>query len=180
VRAVARAAVVLAAAVLAGLPAAAASAQPAIAVTLAAQQVSVGVGDRVTVQARISFGGTDPSDRLIAHLSIVTLDPAVYVDLEDWTTSPTRQLGALPPGGSTSATWDIQAVNAGRFDVYVVVLPALHGPADQGQTVSEPELVEVAGRRTLNVGGVLPVTVAVPVLLALAALAARVRRRRAG
>jgi hypothetical protein len=166
---------------LVAVPAVPARAQPAdgLSVMLAQRQASVAVGARVTVTARIDNRATGPSAGLVAHLSVVTLDPAVYVDLEDWTTSPTRPLAPLPPRGSTTATWEIQAVNAGRFSVYVAVLPngAAAGP---GQALSEPELVAVAGRRAVNAGGVLPVAVAAPVLLGLVALGALVRRRRAG
>jgi hypothetical protein len=157
------------------LPAGPAAAQPqdGLSVTLASPRASVGVGDRITVSARVDNQATAPRDGLVAHLSVVTLDPKVYVDLEDWTASPTKQLATLPPGASASATWEIQAVNAGRFNVYVVVL-------GRGHAVSAPQLVEVAGHRRLSSAGVLPVTVVVPLLLGLAAFGARRLRRRPG
>jgi hypothetical protein len=154
------------------LPAGPAAAQPGLSVTLSAERVSASVGDRITVRARVDNRGTVPSEALVAHLSVVTLDPKVYVDLEDWTASPTQQVVALPPGGSATASWEIQAVNAGRFDVYVVALGKEH-------VVSQPTLVEVAGKRKISAGGVLPVTVVVPVLLGLAAFGVRMLRRRA-
>jgi hypothetical protein len=145
-------------------------------VTLEQDQTSVGVGDRLTVRARVVNSGAQPTDRLVAHLNVATLDSSVYVDLEDWTSSPTQELDPVPPGGSTSATWEIQAVNVGRFDVYVVVLPT--GAAPDALVASPPQLVRVAGRQALSAGGALPVAVAVPVLLGLAALGVRLRRGR--
>jgi hypothetical protein len=103
----------------------------------------------------------------------------VYVDLEDWTAGPTQELGPVPPDGSTSVAWEIQAVNVGRFAVYAVVLPNGAVWAGQGPLVSSaPDLVEVARRRTLSAAGALPVAIAEPVLLGLVTVAVRLRLRR--
>jgi hypothetical protein len=155
----------------------ASNAAPAgVEVSLERYDASVGVGDRITVRARVVNTGTEPTDRLVAHLNVATLDPEVYVDLEDWTSGPTLSLDPVPPGGSATATWEIQAVNVGRFNVYVVVLPV--GSSAGPLVASPPQLVQVAGRRTLSPGGALPVTVIMPVLLGLAALGVRLRLRR--
>jgi len=166
------------AAVALGLAAAPASAASDVEVTLDQTHASVGVGDRVTVTARIANTGTQRTDPLIAHLNVATLDQSIYVDLEDWTASPTKELAPLSPGAGTTASFEIQAVNVGRFDVYVVVAPN-GASAGRGPLVaSTPELIQVAGRRTVSPGGVLPVVVVAPVLLGLAASAARFRLRR--
>jgi hypothetical protein len=165
-------------AALTGLAAAPAAAAPGVEVTLDQTRASVGVGDRITVQARVVNSGTRPTDPLIAHLNVANLDQSVYVDLEDWTGSPTQELAPLSPGAGTTAKFEIQAVNVGRFDVYVVVAPT-GASAGRGPLVaSTPELVQVARRRTVSPGGVLPVVVVAPVLLGLAAAAARLRLRR--
>jgi hypothetical protein len=151
---------------------------PGLEVTLDQTQAAVGVGDRITVTARVVNSGGQRTDPLIAHLNVATLDQSVYVDLEDWTASPTQELAPLAPGAGTTASFEVQAVNAGRFDVYVVVAPN-GASAGRGPLVaSTPELVHVAGRRTVSPGGVLPVVVAAPVLLGMAAAAARFRLRR--
>jgi hypothetical protein len=139
------------------------------------------LGDRFTFRSRIANSGAASSDRLLAHLNVVSLTSDVYVDPEDWSSSRTREVPPLGPGGSTSLSWHLQAVNAGSFSVYVVLLP--NGAASAGTgplVVSPPVHVSVAGRRTLTAGGALPVVVAVPVLLGLLAAAARRRVRRAG
>jgi hypothetical protein len=167
-------------AALAAAPAAAApaGAAPRVEVTLDRTQASVGVGGRITVQARVVNSGTVRTDRLIAHLNVATLDQSVYVDLEDWTGSPTQELAPLEPGADTTATFEIQAVNVGRFDVYVVVAPS-GASAGRGPLVaSTPELVQVAARRTVTPGGVLPVAITAPVLLGLASAGLRLRRWR--
>ncbi|GAB3849606.1 hypothetical protein GCM10027610_073020 [Dactylosporangium cerinum] len=162
---------------LAWMPATPAAAQLAgLRVTLEQDRAAVDVGDRLTVRARVVNAGAQPTDRLVAHLNVATLDSGVYVDLEDWTASPTQELDPLPPGASISAAWEIQAVNVGSFDVYVVVLPK--GDTPDALVASPPQLVRVAGRQTLSAGGALPVAVTVPLLLGLVVLGARLRLRR--
>ena len=152
-----------------------------VAVTIDQGRHSTVIGNRFTFVSRIANPGGAPTDELIAHLNVASLTTDVYVDPEDWSSERTVELPRLRPGGTRSLSWDLQAVNAGRFAVYVVVLPK--DPAAAGKTplvVSPPMQVDVAGRRTLNVGGALPVVVATPVLLGLLAVNARRRVRRTG
>jgi hypothetical protein len=149
-----------------------------IEVTVDQSRMTTVIGDRITIRAQVTNSGTTPSDPLIAHLNVASLT-GIYVDLEDWTAAPTRHVGPLNAHATAAVSWDIQAVNAGRFDVYVVVLP--NGTTSSGMgplLASAPVEVTVAGKRTLNAGGSLPVVIAVPVLLGSALLATRLRLRR--
>ena len=153
----------------------------AVSVELSETAATAGPGEKVSFESTVRNTGDRPLPELIAHLNILSSDPDVYVDPEDWSSERTVELPRLRPGGTRSLSWDLQAVNAGRFAVYVVVLPK--DPAAAGKTplvVSPPMQVDVAGRRTLNVGGALPVVVATPVLLGLLAVNARRRVRRTG
>jgi hypothetical protein len=167
-------------AVLAIIPIAPATAQTtnSLEVTVDQPRLTAVIGDRITIRAHVTNAGSTASDPLIAHLNVASLT-GTYVDLEDWTAAPTQQVNPLDAHATTELSWDIQAVNAGRFDVYVVVLP--NGPTSSGTgpaVASSPTEVTVAGKRTLNAGGSLPVVIAVPLLLGGAALAARLRLRR--
>jgi hypothetical protein len=162
------------------IPIAATAAAP-VEVTFDRASQATTLGDRFTVRARIANVGTATTDPLIADLNVTSVTTAVYVDLEDWSASRTHELPPLKPGASTALTFELQAVNAGRFNVYVVVLP--NGASSQGTgplAVSPPVHLTVAGRKTLSAGGALPVAVAVPVLLGLALAVARIRVRRTG
>jgi hypothetical protein len=173
--------------------AAAASAKPATAssslallapemveVTFDPSRVATTLGDRFTLLSRIVNTGAAPTDRLIAHLNVASLTGDVYVDPEDWSSSRSRDVATLEPGSSRSVSWDIQAVNAGSFDVYVVLLPNGAKSAGAGPlVVSPPVHVRVAGRQTLTAGGALPVVIVIPVLIGLAAATAWYRRRAA-
>jgi hypothetical protein len=149
-------------------------------VTVDQSRVGTVIGDTFTIHTRVSNTGASATDPLLAHLNVVSLTSDVYVDPEDWSSSRTQELTSLAPGASTQLSWEIQAVNAGSFDVYVVVLPDGTASAGSGPlVVSPPVHAEVAARRTLNAEGSLPIVVAVPVLLGLVTATIRLRLRRA-
>ncbi|MFI5894599.1 hypothetical protein ACIA5D_31310 [Actinoplanes sp. NPDC051513] len=147
-----------------------AAAQPPEPLTFDRSTVSVGIGDRFTLTSRHpADAGPGP---LIAHLNVVSLTPDVYVDPEDWSSERTQPVPATPG----LLEWTIQAVNAGTFDIYIVLVPTAPAAATQPLTVSVPVRVTVANRRTINAAGALPVIIAVPA--AIAVLAGLLRRRR--
>jgi hypothetical protein len=151
-----------------------------VTIVLDQNRIEAVVGERLTVRSRIVNTGHLPTDPLVAHLNVASLD-GVYVDLEDWSADVTQAVVPVPPGRSTSVSWQVQAVNTGRFDLYVVLMPNGDSSAGTGPLVaSQPAYVAVAGRRTLTAAGSLPVAVAVPVLLGLAAAVVRLRVLRPG
>ena len=159
-----------------GLPISAAYAAPgeAARVTFEQSRLAGAVGDKFTLDSTVSNPGQEETGPLLAHLNVVSLTSAVYVDPEDWSSDRTVELDPLEPEDSEPVEWDVQAVNAGTFAIYVVLLPDGAGPL----AVSPPVHLKVAGRRTLNAGGALPVAVVIPVLLGLAAAAVRFRQWR--
>ena len=165
------AAVVVVAAVLAAAqPALAATAPPRI--TLDRGPVAVRLGTTFAFSSTLSAGAA-ATGPLVAHLNVVSLDPATYVDPEDWSTHRTRYLGAVAAGDSASVRWSVKAVSSGPIAIYVTAVPADgSGPI----AVGPPLHVQVAERRTLNSGGVVPLALAVPAVLVAVAV---VTRRRA-
>jgi len=140
-------------------------------------RISARLGEKLAFRSTITNHGRTAARGLIAHLNILSLRDGVYVDPEDWSTSRTRYLGAIAPGGSTTVTWRLRAVNAGTFGVYVAVLPR---SGEARPPVTAPTIrLAVAARRSLNSGGVVPLALGVPGFLALLALGLR-RRRRSG
>jgi hypothetical protein len=146
----------------------------AVAVKLDRGEVATKIGRHFTFVSTI----TNPSDRaasgLVAHLNVLSDDPGVYVDPEDWSSQRTRYLPPIGAQQQLRLTWDIQAVNSGNLAIFVAALPR-HGPG--AISVSPPLRVTVAQRRTLNSGGVLPLVLGIPGLVGLLTLG--VRRRRA-
>jgi hypothetical protein len=155
----------------------AAAAPSTVDIVVRPARIEAVLGDTVTVTSTVANHGPAASGPLIAHLDVVSLRNDVYVDPEDWSSERSVDVEPLPPGASTVLSWPVRTVDAGEFAVYVVLLPAGR-PGPDRVTPSGPVHLAVAGRRTLDAGGTLPVVVGVPAVLALAAFADRLRRRR--
>jgi hypothetical protein len=133
------------------------------------------IGGRFTFATTIQNDSDQRVRDLVAHLNVLSSDPGTYVDPEDWSSHRTRYLTALAPHESRKVSWTVTAVNSGTITIYVAVLPR-HGA---GQVVvTQPLRVEIAKRRTLNSGGVLPLALGIPGLLGVSAVAVRARRPR--
>jgi hypothetical protein len=137
--------------------------------------LSTGIGKKFTFTTTVRNEGEQALSGVVAHLNVLSSDPGVYVDPEDWSSQRTRYLAPIPAQGATKISWTVTAVNSGSITIFVAVLPR-HGSGSIA--VSEPLRVDIAKRRTLNSGGVLPLALGLPALLGLSALGTRVRRRR--
>jgi uncharacterized membrane protein len=167
--------------VLAALPAPALAAEPlSVKVGADPAQVSTVLGDRFKITTEITNTGAQPSGEILAHLNVASIEGSVYVDPEDWSSNRSQQI-SLQPGESQKLSWEIQAVNAGHFAAYVVVVPYGSKVAGDEDLVISPLVnVDVASRSTLTAGGALPVVVMVPLLLGLATAGIFFRARRRG
>ena len=148
-----------------------------LSVTVDRTSISTALGRKFVFHSTITNQGQRPAHGLIAHLNVLSLRNGVYIDPEDWSSHRTRYLAPIRAHGSMTLTWKLQAVNAGSIGVYVAVLPqsGASRPPITGPTVH----VSIAERRTLNSGGVLPLALGIPILLAALALGVRARRRAA-
>jgi len=146
-----------------------------IAVTVDRTAISTSLGHKFSVRSRITNNGGSAASSLVAHLNVLSLRPDVYLDPEDWSSHRTRYLPTIPAGGSVVITWRMQAVNAGSIAVFVAVLPQNGEPRPPatGPTVH----VSIARRTTLNSGGILPLALGIPALLAAVSFGLRRRRR---
>ena len=172
-------AMLVAALLLVGAPALAVP--PPVDVLAQPPRVVTTLGDEFSLETVVRNPADAATGPLLAHLNIASVDGASYVDPEDWSSERSQEL-SLRPGESRTLSWDIQAVNSGRFAVYVVVLPTASSPAGGPVTpslaVSPMVTVEVATRSTLNAGGALKVILTMPVLLGITAILTRLRIRR--
>jgi hypothetical protein len=146
-----------------------------IAVTVDRTAVSTSLGHKFSVRSRITNNGGSAASGLVAHLNVLSLRPDVYLDPEDWSSHRTRYLLAIPAGGSVTITWKMQAVNAGSIAVFVAVLPQSGEP--RPPATSPTVHVSIARRKTLNSGGILPLALGIPALLAALSVSLSVRRR---
>ena len=168
--------VVAACAALASSGLAFAASPSGVSVTVAPLRINTELGRNVLVHATFRNSGPSTTGSLIAHLNVLSLRSGVEVDPEDWSTHRTRYLGALPADSSRTITWKVHAINTGKIALYVAVIPqaGLSARPATGRTVQ----LDVAGRRTLNSGGILPLALGIPALLALMTGGIQVARRR--
>jgi hypothetical protein len=151
-----------------------AAAAHGVSVSVSRVRISTDLGHKFSFRSTVVNHGSAAASGLIAHLNIVGLDSSVYVDPEDWSSHRTIYLETLPPGGSKTITWRLQAVSAGAFDVYVAVFS--RRAVAQAPTTGPAVRVAVADRRTLNSGGILPLALGIPAFLGLLAVGVRLRR----
>ncbi len=146
-----------------------------VSVTVAPERIATTLGGKFSFTSTISNDGAAEARGLIAHLNVLSLQDGTYVDPEDWSANRTRYLQPIATGGSTTITWRMQAVNDGDFGIYVAVLPGDGSPVPP---VTGPTIhLDVAERKTLNAGGIVPLVLGIPAGLGLLALAVRLRRR---
>lgn len=140
-------------------------------------RVATVLGGRFTIKTQVANTGNAPTGDVLAHLNVASMQDDVYVDPEDWSASRSQSL-TLQPGESRTLTWDIQAVNAGRFAAYVVVLPeGAEVSGSENLVVSPLVKIDVETRAAMSERGVLPVVLAIPLLLGLSAVGLRIRAR---
>jgi hypothetical protein len=149
--------------------------RPDVSVSVDRTVVVTSLGHEFAFRSTFTNHGTSTRGGLIAHLNVLSYDRGVYVDPEDWSSRRTRYLAAIPAGGSTTTTWNVHAVNAGSFAVYVAVLS--RRPTALPPTTGPAIHLAVAKRTTINSGGILPLALGIPALLGLLLVGARARRR---
>jgi hypothetical protein len=149
-------------------------------VVSAPAQIETVLGGRFMITTEVTNTGAVPSGEILAHLNVASIEGSVYVDPEDWSPNRSQQL-FLQPGESRKLSWELQAVNAGHFAAYVVVVPFGSAVAGNEELMISPLVnVAVATRSTLTAQGALPVVIMIPLLLGVAAAAVFFRARRRG
>lgn len=146
----------------------------AVSVALDRTVHTAGPGEKFSFESTVRNIGDQPLTGLIAHVSILSSDPDIYVDPEDWSPQRTQFLDELSTHEDVPLTWDVQAVTSGPLIIYVAVTEP-----DAGRVaVSAPLQVTVQGRRVVNSDGVLRLAMGVPAAVLLLLGLAGLRRRR--
>ncbi len=132
-----------------------------ITVTIEPTGVSVVLGENFDIEVTITNQSDQPSAALVAHLDITDPAKATSVDPEDWTSTLSKPVGVIEPGGSTRASWNLQPISAGTFAAYAVAI----SPDAPDVAASNVLTVSVADQRSLNPGGILPLAIGAPVVV---------------
>ena len=150
-----------------------------LSVTASMSETSALIGDSFEFSTEVVNGGNEATLPLVAHMNVVSLDLKTYVDPEDWSPRRTQSISPIPAGSSAKQTWKFNPILKGEVSVYIVVMQVSGEPAGASHLIAGPPIqVHVRQQRTLNPGGVLPVVLAVPGLIAVAFAGLRIKRRR--
>ena len=125
---------------------------------------SVDVGEELEFTISITNSGGTASEPVALHLDITDPRSRSSVDPEDWSSTLTRQIGAIEAGATETLAWRVTPISDGRFTAYFVLIPT---EGDGAITVSNTSSLVVDERRALNPQGVVPVAAGAPLLIGL-------------
>lgn len=146
----------------------------AITVELNRDAANAGPGEIVRFESTVRNAGDQAFSGLVAHLSILTSDPDVYVDPEDWSSRRTQFIDDLAAGEETQLRWEVRAVTAGPLLLYVGVSQ----PATDEVAASGLLRMTVGGQREVNAANVLPLVLGMPAVVLVLLGLVGIRRRR--
>jgi hypothetical protein len=148
-------------------------------ISLSESEISAFTGDRFTFTSEIANDGSSATPPLIANLAFVAIDGETYVDPEDWSPQRTMTVGAIRAGSLATQTWTVKPDLEGDVAIYVVALPREPELSTAAPLAVSPAIhLHVEEHRSLNPGGVLPVVLIVPAVLAVAFAGVRFTRNR--
>ncbi len=134
-------------------------------------------GDFVTVQGQIKNTSRAAVSDVTTYLSLVDTENKLPVDLEDWSAEKGLYIGTIDTGQVFPLSWKIHFVKAGTYALIIVAT----APISDTPQVSAITRFNVAPKRNLNPGNILPVALGTPVaIVLLLSLLAYKRQRRAG
>jgi hypothetical protein len=128
---------------------------------LSADTLSGVAGDYVTVQGQITNTGTSPLSDVTTYLSLVDNQNKLPVDLEDWSAEKGLFIGTIDAGATLPLNWKIHFVKAGNYSL-IIVAEAASSQVPQVSTVTH---FNVAPKKNLNPGQVLPVALGTPIVI---------------
>ena len=145
----------------------AAGGAPQIQITTDLAYAVVDSGDNVDFGTKVTNVGAVASAQLIVSMNIINLGKGDPVDPEDWSPERTQKVGSLAPGQSEQQSWRVDAILEGDYMVFLTVVTMPE--SDKATTVpvaSRGLHLTVRPTTRTNPGGVLPVALGMPILLA--------------
>ncbi len=130
-------------------------------------------GDYVTVQGQVTNTGTSRLNDVTTYLSLVDNQNKLPVDLEDWSAEKGLFIGTIDAGQTLPLNWKIHFVKAGNYSL-IIVAEAANSQVPQVSTITH---FDVAPKRNLNPGQVLPVALGTPIVLLCLLFAISYRRK---
>ena len=141
---------------------------------LSAKTISGTAGDYVTVKAQITNMSTQQLNGLTTYLSLVDTQNKLPVDLEDWSAEKGLFIGSIDSGQTLPLNWKIHFVKAGNYSLTVVADIA----GKDVPQISSLTYFDVAAKRNLNPGQVLPVALGTPIFIVFLLMLINYNRKR--
>ena len=141
---------------------AAANIAPPVSINILSANTLNGVaGDYVTVEGQIQNMGTTTLNDITTYLSLVDTGTKLPVDLEDWSAEKGLYIGSIDAGQTLPLSWKIHFVKAGTYSL-IIVAEAGGNEVPQVSTITH---FNVAPKKNLNPGQVLPVALGTPIVI---------------
>jgi hypothetical protein len=125
------------------------------------RDASVKLGETLPLHVTLTNNGAEATPELVLHLDVTDPTKSTSVDPEDWTSTLTKQVGAIPPGDTRVVEWIVQPISSGDFVAYAVALI----PRSRTIAASNAATIRVEHQQTLNPHGILGVALGVPAAL---------------
>ena len=135
---------------------------PSLSIQILSQNTLSGVaGDFVNVQGQITNTGTTTLTDVTTYLSLVDTGTKLPVDLEDWSAEKGLYIGSIDTKQTLPLSWKIHFVKAGTYSLIIIAEVG----SNQIPQVSTITHFDVAAKKNLNPGQVLPVALGTPIIL---------------
>lgn len=135
---------------------------------------SMKLGETLQLHVTVTNNGAEATPELVTHLDVTDPTKSTSVDPEDWTSTLSKTVGAIAPGGNAVIEWNVQPISSGDFVAYAVAI----SPDSPSIAASNAAAIRVEHQQTLNPHGILAVAVVVPAVLGALLLLQRWRSRR--
>ena len=147
---------------LVGMPTSGAQSLDDVSVVIEPTARTVVLGESFDLRITVTNDGTEPTVPVVVHIDVTDPATSTSVDPEDWTATLSKRAGVLAPGSTIDVDWNIQPISAGSFALYAVAL----SPEADTVAASNVLVVDVLDQRSLNPGGILPVAIGAPLVVA--------------
>jgi len=135
---------------------------PPLSIQILSQNTLSGVaGDFVTVRGQIMNTGATTLNDVTTYLSLVDTGTKLPVDLEDWSAEKGLYMGSIDAKQILPLSWKIHFVKAGTYSL-IIVAEAASNQIPQVSTITH---FDVAVKKNLNPGQVLPVALGTPIII---------------
>lgn len=129
-----------------------------VSIAIDPSDVDVVLGENFDLTVTVTNNGTNATAPLVVHLDIIDPEQSTSVDPEDWTPTLSQTIDPIAAGESITVSWNLQPISPGSFATYAIAL----SPGVDTIAASNVVEVRVSDQRTLNPGGILPVSLAAP------------------